>query len=86
MVKAAVNMDLIVRNPRVQGDEPVIQDTRVPVRSIVIASEEYAGDVARIAHSFSIDVNAVRAALAYYEKHRTEIDRITEKHERAAMG
>ncbi len=85
MVKAGSELDLIVCNPRVQGGEPVIRGTRVPVRSIVIASEEYAGDLARVARAFSVDVAAVRAALAYYEQHKTVIDRIIEKHERAAL-
>jgi uncharacterized protein (DUF433 family) len=84
MVKAGAELDLIVRNPRVQGGEPVIRGTRVPVRSIVIASEEYAGNLARIAHSFSVDVEAVRAALVYYDQYRAEIDRIIERHERAS--
>src|SRR5688572_3517666 len=30
----------IVRNPRVQGGEPVVRGTRVPVRAIVIAWQE----------------------------------------------
>lgn len=85
MVKAGANMQLIVRNPRVQGGEPVIRGTRVPVRSIVIASEEYDGDLARIGRNFSMDVAAVRAALEYYEKHKAEIDQIIERQERAAF-
>jgi uncharacterized protein (DUF433 family) len=79
-------LHLIVCNPRVQGGEPVIRGTRVPVRSIVIASEEYAGDLARVGGAFSVDIAAVRAALEYYEQHRAEIDRIIEKHERAALS
>ena len=86
MVKTGSDMDLIVRNPRVQGGEPVVQGTRVPVRSIVIASEEYAGDLARVAHAFSIDIGAVRVALAYYGQHQTEIDQIIERHERASLS
>ena len=85
MVKTGTDMHLIVRNPRVQGGEPVLRGTRVPVRSIVIASEEYAGDLARIGHAFSVDVAAVRAALAYYEQHQAEIDQIIKGHERAAL-
>jgi uncharacterized protein (DUF433 family) len=38
-----VGAQWIVRNPRVQRGEPVIRGTRVPVRSIVIASEKHAG-------------------------------------------
>ena len=85
MVKTGADTHLIVCNPRVQGGEPVIRGTRVPVRSIVIASEEYAGDLARVGHAFSVDVAAVRAALTYYEQHRAEIDQIVKRHERAAL-
>jgi uncharacterized protein (DUF433 family) len=84
-VKTEPDLHLIVCNPRVQGGEPVVRGTRVPVRSIVIASDEYAGDLARVSYAFSIDVAAVRAALAYYTQHKSEIDRIIEKHERAAL-
>ena len=77
---------LIVRDPRVQGGEPVIHGTRVPVRSIVIASEEYGGDLARVGRAFSLDVAAVRAALAYYNQHTAEIDQIIQRHERASLA
>jgi uncharacterized protein (DUF433 family) len=85
MVKTGSEMHLIVCNPRVQGGEPVIRGTRVPVRSIAIASQEYAGDLARVGHAFSVDVAAVRAALEYYGQHKIEIDRNIERHERAAL-
>lgn len=86
MVETGTNRTLIVRNPQIHGGEPAIRGTRVPVRSIVIAVEEYAGDVAQVAWAFSVDVAAVHAALAYYTQHHAEIDRIIERHERAALG
>jgi uncharacterized protein (DUF433 family) len=85
MVETKTASQLIVRHPRVQGGEPVIRGTRVPVRSIVIAAEEYDGDLAHVGRAFSVDVSAVRAALTYYEQHRAEIDQIIEQHERAAL-
>jgi uncharacterized protein (DUF433 family) len=85
MAKTGSDMHLIVSNPRVHGGEPVIRGTRVPVRSIVIASEEYAGDLARVGRAFSIDIAAVRSALEYYAQHRAVIDGIIEKHEQAAL-
>src|SRR5439155_20871472 len=84
MVQVETESPLIVHNPRVQGGEPVMRGTRVPVRSIVIASAEYGGDLARVGRAFSVDVAHIQAALAYYEQHRAEIDRIIEQHERAA--
>lgn len=86
MIKAELVSQLIVRDPRVQGGEPVIRGTRVPVRSIVIASEEYAGDLARVSRAFSIRDIEVQVALEYYAHHRCEIDQIIEKHERAARA
>lgn len=86
MVKIKAEPQLIVRHPRVQGGEPVVRGTRVPVRSIVIASDEYGGDLARVARAFSVDVASVQAALAYYAHHKAEIDQIIEEHERAALA
>ena len=85
MVETATASELIVRDPLVQGGEPVIRGTRVPVRSIVIAAEEYGGDLTRVGRAFSVDVAAVGAALAFYEQHKAEIAGIIEKHERAAL-
>jgi len=84
MVKTGSEMHLIVCNPRVQGGEPVIRGTRVPVRSIALAHHEEGLEPSEIAREFLVDVAAVDAALAYYEAHRAEIDRIIDRHERAA--
>ena len=85
MVTTGPDSRLIVRKPRVQGGEPVIRGTRVPVRSIVIAAEEYGGDLGRVARAYTVDEAAVRAALAYYRRHKAEIDRSIEEHERASL-
>ena len=77
---------LIVRNPRIQGGEPVIRGTRVPVRSIVLARDRYQGDLARVARAFTVDAAAVAAALAFYDAHKAEIDRIIDENERAIAG
>lgn len=85
-VKTDSESKVIVRNPRVQGGEPVVRGTRVPVRSIVIAFERYGGDIAHVGRSFTLEPEQVRAALAYYETHKAEIDEIIERRERAAGG
>lgn len=77
---------LIVRNPRVQGGEPVIRGTRVPVRSIAIAFREYGGNLARVGRAFSVGLPEVRAAMGYYRQHKAEIDRSIEQHERAPLS
>ncbi|HEV8633093.1 MAG TPA: DUF433 domain-containing protein [Chloroflexota bacterium] len=76
----------IVRNPRVHGGEPVVRGTRVPVRSVVIAFERHGGDLARVARSFTLTPEQVRAALAYYDAHKAEIDRIIAEREQAALA
>ncbi len=85
MVKTGARSQLIVRVPNVQGSEPVIRDTRIPVRSIVLARYEDGLEPNEIAAEFQVDVIAVGSALAYYEAHKVEIDRIIDRHERAAF-
>jgi len=84
MVKMGALSELIVRVPGVQGGEPIIRGTRVPVRSIALARDEDGLGPSAIAAEFHVDIAAVEAALAYYEVHRNEIDRIIDRHERAA--
>ena len=83
-MKARSSAHLIVRSPGIQGGEPVVRATRVPVRSIALARDEDALDVSSIAREFCIDVEAVEAALAYYDNHKAEIDRLIDRHEREA--
>jgi uncharacterized protein (DUF433 family) len=85
MVRMGSHSQFIVRDRRVQGGEPVIRGTRVPVRSIVIAAKEYDGDLERVGRAFSVDSAAVQAALAYYAQHEGEVDRSIENHERATL-
>jgi hypothetical protein len=56
------------------------------VRSIVLARDRYRGDLARVARAFAVDEAAVAAALAFYDAHRAEIDRIIAENERAIAG
>lgn len=86
MVTTRSQSRVIVRTPGIHGGEPIVRGTRVPVRSIVIELERYDGDVERVARGYTISPDEVRAALAYYEVHRAEIDRIIEQRERDAMA
>ena len=73
----------IVRDPRVCGGDPTIAGTRIPVQSIVVSYRLY-GDLTRVQHAYPrLDATAIRAALAYYEDHREEIDRLIEENEQA---
>lgn len=79
------NRRLIVCDPRIHGGEPVVQSTRVPVRSIVLSlKDDHPDDLVSVAEAYHIDLAAVEAALAYYRAHMAEIDRIIEDHDRAA--
>jgi uncharacterized protein (DUF433 family) len=64
----------IVRNPRIHGGEPVVRDTRVPVRAIVVAWREYQDVPTMLAAYPRLTADDVTEALAYYEVHRSEID------------
>lgn len=85
MVTTRRGAGLIVRDPRIQGGEPTIRGTRVPVRSIVLAHDKGLDPVA-FAAEFRLDGAAGAAGAAYDGAHKAEIDRIIDEHERAAGG
>ena len=74
----------IVRNPRILGGEPIVAGTRVPVRSIVVASRRYSGDLERVRQAYRLDLEAVQQALDFYSEHRHEIDSLIHQNEAAA--
>ena len=82
MARIGSKTELIVSTPGVQGGEPVIRGTRVPVRSVALARDEDGLEQSAIAREFCVDLASVEAALAYYDAHRTEVDRISDQHER----
>ena len=63
MIKIGSKSQLIVRVPRIHGGEPVIRGTRVPVRSIVVANEQYDGDLEMVGEAFLVGAEAIQAAL-----------------------
>ncbi len=65
----------IVRNPRVLGGEPIVRETRIPVRSIVLAAREYESPDGVLDAYRQLSVADIREALAFYELRRPEIDR-----------
>lgn len=86
MAKTGSKSRLIVKVPGIHGAEPVVRGTRVPVRSIVVAWEQYDGDLQRVGEAFLVAPDEIEAALRYYEAHRSEIDGIIERREQAASG
>ena len=76
----------IIQDPRICGGEPTVEGTRVPVRSIVVQWQFYR-DLDRVHSAFPrVDVPTIKAALADYESHREEIDRLIEDNEQAAYA
>lgn len=86
MIKTGSEYQPITRQPRVQGGEPILRGTRVTVRSIALAHREDGLEPSEIAREFLVDVGAVEAALAYYDAHKAEIDRVINLHERASAA
>jgi uncharacterized protein (DUF433 family) len=66
----------VVRDTAIQGGEPTIAGTRTTVRSIVLAAREI-GHLAGVLHDFPhLSAEDVADALAYYERHRAEIEAV----------
>ena len=65
----------IIRNSRVLGGEPVVRGTRISVRSVVLASRECRGPEDVLEAYPQLTLEDVNESLAFYDAHRTEIDR-----------
>lgn len=73
----------IIRDPRVCGGDPTIAGTRIPVQSVVVSYQIY-GDIDRVRRAYPrLDLTDIQAALAYYDAHREEIDRLIAENEQA---
>src|SRR5262249_39163158 len=71
----------IVRNPLVLGGEATVAGTRVRVRSTVVAWQLHP-DVDRVCRAYPMLGRAdVAEALAFYGRHRAEIDRYIRENE-----
>lgn len=75
---------LVTRDPTVQGGAAILAGTRMPVGSIVALHRLYGGDPAELAAAYPhLSAAQLAAALAYYERHRAEIDADEERNARA---
>jgi uncharacterized protein (DUF433 family) len=72
----------IERREGVVGGEPVIVDTRISVRDIVLYWRVY-GDINQIISALRIPAAGIRAALRYYELNPDEIDQYIREDEEA---
>jgi uncharacterized protein (DUF433 family) len=75
MVAAQVrSLSRIVRRAGVQGGEPTVRGTRVPVRAIVVAWGD-SHDLGSVLAAYPrLESDDVEAALEYYRRHRADID------------
>jgi uncharacterized protein (DUF433 family) len=64
----------IVRDPRVQGGEPTVAGTRVPVRALVVAHRGQPNIEYLCGAYPSLNAALIREALEFYQVHRNEID------------
>jgi len=75
MVREQVQARTIVRNPRILFGEPIIEGTRIPVRSVVLYHYGY-GNVEGVLQALpTLTAPDVETALRYYREHREEINR-----------
>ena len=66
---------VVTRSPTVQGGAAVLAGTRMPVGSIAAVYRLSGGSLAEVQAAYPHLTGAqIRAALAYYEQHRTEVD------------
>ncbi len=74
MVREQVRARTIVRNPRILFGEPIIEGTRIPVRSVVLYHYGY-GNVEGVLQALpTLTAPDVETALQYYRAHREEIN------------
>ncbi|MBI3968126.1 MAG: DUF433 domain-containing protein [Chloroflexi bacterium] len=71
----------IVRNPEILGGEPIIRGTRVPVWAVV-RTFHYTPDLDYLCEAYPhVARAALEDALAFYESHREELDRLIAENE-----
>jgi uncharacterized protein (DUF433 family) len=71
----------IVRQPGVQGGEPIVDGTRVPVRALVVA-HRLTPDVAYLATAYpSLTPALIQEALDFYRDNQAEVDRLIRENE-----
>ncbi len=75
MVREQLKARTIVRNPRILFGEPIIEGTRIPVRSVVLYNYE-CGDAEGILTALpTLRAEDVETAMRYYAEHCDEINR-----------
>jgi len=76
----------IIKHPGIVGGEPVVEGTRVPVRSVVILMQAYASAAEVYDALRTLPPGGVEAAMAYYAAHPAEIDALIDANEEERWG
>jgi uncharacterized protein (DUF433 family) len=80
-IEHSVDFPHIVRDPRIQGGEPTVEGTRVPVRALVVA-HRFTPDIAYLVTAYpSLTAALIEEALAFYDAHQGEIERLIHENE-----
>ena len=74
----------IESRPNVQGGEPVIRGTRMPVRSVVHYVLQQGIPPETLAKEFRLSLASIYDALSFYYDHRAFMDRIIHRQAEAA--
>jgi uncharacterized protein (DUF433 family) len=75
MVRAESRRRMIVRNPDILHGEPIVEGTRISVRTIVLARYMFGSAECVQEQLPTLRVPDIEAALDYYQGHRDEINR-----------
>lgn len=65
-------------------DEPHIEGSRITVRDVHVRVERRGLSPERVAERYDLDIASVYEALAYYHSNPEEMQRVEDRHERAA--
>ncbi|MGH2457289.1 MAG: DUF433 domain-containing protein, partial [Chloroflexota bacterium] len=72
--------------PGVQGGEPVVRETRTPVRTIAGYFNAYHGKFEEVQNALPhLTQEQIEAAMDYYRDHRAEIEGHVERHRQALL-
>ena len=86
MAKAVEKIDhyYVIRDPKIQGGEPIIRGTRFPVRSVVFYVIKEGMLTEELAREFpQLSLSSIYDALSYYYDNKEEIENLLENQKEA---
>ena len=84
-MKSKIKHVYIMSHPKIQGGEPTLRGTRIPVRSIVQYVLRQGIPAETIAKEFRISLAAIYGALSFYYDHQNLMDRLIERQKKERM-